>query len=230
MKSGIYIITNKANGKQYIGQSINIPKRWSEHARTPAGERSYFYNAIRKYGWENFDKRILISVGGKDDMNRYERLLIERFNTLSPNGYNCKDGGLSGLVCEATRKKQSEAKKGKPKNLTPEQRATKSAVARGRRHSEETKQKMREWNLGRKMPEHSKSLTEEYRQRMRELKTGQSNGRLGVRHTDEARAKMSAAHKGKPKSPEHLAAIAAAKLRKKQERELKLEMEDNSDA
>jgi len=186
-----------------------------EHANANKKDCAYLHNAIRKHGWSNFDLRMLIVVDNKDDMNRYERELIEHYQTLSPNGYNCKDGGLSGKVSEATRRKQSAAKLGKSQNLTPEQCAARAAVWLGRQHSEETKQRMREWNLGRKMPAESKTFTEEYRQKMSELKRGQVPFMAGKKHTAEARAKMSAAHKGKPKSPEHLAAIAAAKARKK---------------
>lgn len=215
MNCGIYLLTNKVNGRQYVGQSINIKKRMREHANANKKDCAYLHNAIRKHGWENFDLQMLIVVDNKEDMNRYERELIEHYQTLSPGGYNCKDGGLSGMVSEATRRKQSASKLGKSQNLTPEQRAARAAVWLGRKHSEETKQRMREWNLGRKMPETSATFSDEYRQKMSELKKGQTPWIAGKRHTDEARAKMSAAHKGKPKSPEHLAAIAAAKAKKK---------------
>ena len=215
MNCGIYLLTNKVNGKQYVGQSINIKKRMREHANANKKDCAYLHNAIRKHGWESFDLKMLIVVDSKEDMNRYERALIEQYGTLSPGGYNCKDGGLSGRVSEATRRKQSVAKLGKPQNLTPEQRSARAAIWLGRSHSEETKQRMREWNLGRKMPADSKLFTDEYRQKMSELKRGQVPFMAGKTHTSEAKAKMSAAHKGKPKSPEHLAAIAAAKARKK---------------
>ena len=86
--------------------------------------------------------------------------------------------------------KVSAAKKGKPQNLTEEQRARKAEASKGRTHSEETKQRLREWNLGRKMPADSKTFTDEYRQRMSVLKKGIKPAITGVGHTEQAKQKM----------------------------------------
>ena len=53
----IYIHINKINNKVYIGQSHNIQKRWM-----PSNYKgcTKFYNAIKKYGWDNFQHKILI--------------------------------------------------------------------------------------------------------------------------------------------------------------------------
>lgn len=60
---GIYKITNNINGKVYIGQSIDINKRWKEHkyrSQIPNKEYDkYLYRAFRKYGLENFTFEIL---------------------------------------------------------------------------------------------------------------------------------------------------------------------------
>ena len=51
----IYLITNKINGKQYIGQTVKtVQKRWSRHLADSKNFDFYFYKAIRKYGKENF--------------------------------------------------------------------------------------------------------------------------------------------------------------------------------
>ena len=66
---GIYLIENKINGKKYIGQSINIYKRFREHCFLSNKNHSYIDNAIHKYGKENFiyqktQKNTSTSIGG----------------------------------------------------------------------------------------------------------------------------------------------------------------------
>ena len=58
---GIYSITNKINGKRYIGQSINIDNRWKEHIRNidNPNKNNIIYKALRKYGLENIIFEVL---------------------------------------------------------------------------------------------------------------------------------------------------------------------------
>mgnify|MGYP002658749408 CR=1 FL=1 len=60
----VYKHTNKINGKVYIGQSSNIKERWSRKGTCYKG-CTYFYNAIQKYGWDNFEHIILKDVSYK---------------------------------------------------------------------------------------------------------------------------------------------------------------------
>ena len=57
--TGIYKITNKINGKSYIGQSINIKKRWENHKCMNGNKEYPIYRAFRKYGVENFKFEVL---------------------------------------------------------------------------------------------------------------------------------------------------------------------------
>jgi len=52
--SGIYMITNEANGHSYIGMSKNILRRWPEHRSKFKTASSVLYRAIRKYGLSRF--------------------------------------------------------------------------------------------------------------------------------------------------------------------------------
>ncbi len=239
---GIYKLTNRITGKVYIGQSQNIKHRWNGHKQYAALGylENYIHKSIAKYGWDNFDKEILIIVSDRDDMNRYECALIEQYGCMAPNGYNLREGGWNGPLSpesiEKGRKKRigrkwteeqrarvtgrkngplseehksklrekrigmkfppevgakiSAAKKGKSQNLTEDQREARASIWRGRKHSEETKQKIREWNLGRKMPLDSKTFSPEYRQKMSELKKGIKPAITGIGHTEEAKQKM----------------------------------------
>lgn len=94
---GIYKITNNINGKIYIGQSINIQQRWSQHKWEYKKEGRLEYNSIlhkafRKYGIENFSFEI-VEKCSPDLLDKKEKYWISLMNTLQPNGYNIMEGG-----------------------------------------------------------------------------------------------------------------------------------------
>jgi group I intron endonuclease len=97
--TGIYKITNKINGKSYIGQSVRIEKRWANH-RYRAFQDSYpeyespLYRAIRKYSINNFTFEI-IEECLVADLNKRERYWITHYDTFY-NGYNQTLGGENG--------------------------------------------------------------------------------------------------------------------------------------
>ena len=93
----IYLITNKVNGKRYVGQTVRTTQsRWRQHVQFA---KNYNYsnaldNAIRKYGEGNFDvKRILKNIP-TEDLDRLEILWIRKLNTQRHNGYNITLGGV----------------------------------------------------------------------------------------------------------------------------------------
>lgn len=87
---GIYKITNKLNGKSYVGQSIDIKRRWREHINNSSN--SLIHKAIIKYGEDNFIFEILEECK-RDYLNEKEIFYIKNLNTLYPNGYNLTPGG-----------------------------------------------------------------------------------------------------------------------------------------
>ncbi len=73
---GVYSIVNKINGKEYIGQSIDIERRWKQHRY---GKGSLILtNAIKKYGLNNFEFEILetINIENKEKNNIIQELTI----------------------------------------------------------------------------------------------------------------------------------------------------------
>lgn len=96
MKGYIYIIKNLINDKVYIGQtSRNIEARWNQHkAAALRGENQgiILYNAIRKYGIENFYISQLEEVD-LNNLNEREIYWIKFYNSQTPNGYNVRAGG-----------------------------------------------------------------------------------------------------------------------------------------
>ena len=94
----IYLITNKINGKQYVGKTENtIDERWKEHKQDYKKERCEkrpLYDAMLKYGVENFEIKELeyLKEGGKLLSDR-ETYWIKTLNTFGHNGYNATKGG-----------------------------------------------------------------------------------------------------------------------------------------
>lgn len=98
---GIYKITNLINNKIYIGQSTHIKTRWKSHQNdynnsNSSGYNTMLYNAMRKYGIENFKFEILEECN-LEELNNKECYWIKYYNTYigfeNCNGYNMTLGG-----------------------------------------------------------------------------------------------------------------------------------------
>ena len=102
----IYRLTNVLNGMKYIGKSVHYKSRMSKHKTSK--NKTYISRAIRKYGWDNFKKEIIIDDVPEEDLSNFETSYIDVEDTLAPNGYNLTKGGegTSGYThTEAHRKK-----------------------------------------------------------------------------------------------------------------------------
>ena len=91
---------NKINNKKYIGITYQKPSlRWRSRGQ---GYRTctYFYNAIKKYGWDNFEHKILLENLTEEEAEKKEIELIKFYGTQVPNGYNIDAGGFSGSCFE----------------------------------------------------------------------------------------------------------------------------------
>lgn len=91
---GIYMYENKENKKKYIGQSINITKRKSEHL-TRLDTHSKFDKVLQSIGMDCFNFVILEECSA-DLLDERERYWIEVYDTVNPEkGYNLTPGGQS---------------------------------------------------------------------------------------------------------------------------------------
>ena len=156
MQAQIYLVSNKLNGKQYVGQTIN--------PHLPIGHGRILKSAYKLHGKDNFTyEPICTEITNRASLNAIERFWIGVMGTLVPNGYNIELGGSEGSTwTEERRRKHSMALKGhrgwrKGLNLPspnkgkvyPEEGKRKlSEVMKGNKHalgvfpSEETKAKM----------------------------------------------------------------------------------------
>ena len=94
----IYIITNRMNGKSYIGKtSKSLELRWKQHmwSSVRCDTNSLLHKAIRKYGGDKFTMSVLEEVSDKEGNQMEEKYILLR-NTLPPNGYNLTKGGEGG--------------------------------------------------------------------------------------------------------------------------------------
>ena len=198
-----YIITNKQNGKSYVGITTRkIARRWYEHCYVGNSCGQLLNKAINKYGIDAFEIQVVASAKTISDLKELEKQLIVQYQTKVPNGYNLTDGGdgLTGY------------------RHTEEDKKRNGDLKRGTVHSDETKQKMKDAHTGKNNHFYGKSHSEETKQRISSTK--QTNptrywlgkqrneetckkisksltGQLGRPHTEESKKKISAAHIGK---------------------------------
>lgn len=112
----IYCLTNNINGKKYFGQTTReniedyLEKVHNKIAMNGLG--FYLHRAIRKYGWDNFNKEVICECGNALSLNLMEDLCIRVFDTInSSRGYNLKYGGSHGKHIQETLEKMSKASK-----------------------------------------------------------------------------------------------------------------------
>ena len=98
MRGFIYKITNKVNGKSYIGQTIqNVKERFYQHCATKCSKavsNMAIHRAIKKYGKSNFTVEVIEEIDSAN-LNDRERYWIKYYNSYN-NGYNSTKGGQDG--------------------------------------------------------------------------------------------------------------------------------------
>lgn len=94
---GIYKIYNTLTGKCYIGQSINVPRRWTEHIYhakhfNKEKEKNKLYLALNKYGLDNFEFSLIENCPSEISLDEREIYWISYYNSFV-DGYNSTKGG-----------------------------------------------------------------------------------------------------------------------------------------
>jgi group I intron endonuclease len=186
----IYLVTNRVNGKQYVGQTVHsIAGRFNCHIKRtgrPLGK------AIQKYGVENFSIRVIDTAVSRSWLDRKEQTWIEFYHSQAPKGYNLSLGGYSShgfKMSEEAKAKIASALKGR--KLSESHILATANANRGRKRSIESRQKM------------SESAKRVFRN------PEYNHPMLGRKHSLETRRRLSQSHlgqvpwnKGKKASPE----------------------------
>lgn len=127
------------NGKRYIGITCQKPSlRWGNGSNYRPNR--HFYNAIKKYGWNNIKHIILYSNVSKEFACQKEMELIKQYNTNDINyGYNNSIGGEStALGYRHTKEEIDKIRKHRIGYITPiETRDKISNTLKGRKFTEE---------------------------------------------------------------------------------------------
>ena len=162
------------NNKRYIG--ITSQRLNGRFGTNGYGYKcnTYFWRAIQKYGWDNFQHIVLAEGLTQEDACQLEIELIAKYKSNNPNyGYNISFGGNTGSYnrpcSEETKKKISIANS----KYVP---------------TEETKQKISKSLKGRKhTEEHNKKVSEALKGKY----VGELSSSYGLKRSDETRKRMS---------------------------------------
>ena len=146
----IYCIRNKINGKEYVGHTKNpLEKRFKQHSYQCKVEKSLISDAINKYGKDNFE--IFKLYEGDDSLQKEDDFIQER-----KPAYNIVAGG------------------GMPPTFSG-----KDHPMYGKKHSEETKAKLRlawkrtrESRSGKNNPNYGKPMSDSVKEALRKANTG----------------------------------------------------------
>lgn len=225
MSSGIYSITNKINHKVYVGCSKNIESRWKAHITKNTKNVNLIHESIKKHGVDNFEFTILLECP-PICFDYWEKYYINKLNTIRPNGYNLKGGGLYNVtVSGETLEKMKMSHLGQLAwnkghslpSLSNEHKLKISDSLKGIKRgplSEKTKELIREKRKNQILPPASHETCRKISEALKgksaspETKLRQSASQIArfsmnpKQFTEETKRKISEALRGKPKSEE----------------------------
>lgn len=155
---GVYRITNIVNGKSYIGSSIDVANRFSEHKRTLKNESHrniYLQRAWRKYGEDAFKFEMLEEVLEDEFLLTREQAWIDKLQCFqSENGYNiCKIAGRTTGYKHTEESRKIISALAKKRYESPDYHLKKYQFRKGNKLSEETIEKLK--NIPRPLGEDS---------------------------------------------------------------------------
>lgn len=133
----VYKSTNLINNQSYIGITTKtLEYRKTTHQKASKYSNKKFYNALKKYGFDNFKWSILYECDDIIELENMEIFYIKKYDTFN-NGYNLTTGGeLKKVISNESIEKMSEKRLDWLKNN--------KNPFKGKTHTTETKQKLSE--------------------------------------------------------------------------------------
>ena len=233
--TGVYAIRHIASGKRYVGSAaVSFRRRWATHLaclRRGTHHSCHLQSAWSKHGEAAFSFDVVETCLPCHAV-AVEQVMIDFYKSASREyGYNIAPmaGSNRGLSRNNGRKASDEV------------RAKMSAAQRGRKHSEETRKKMSKSMTGLKRSadcceqmsqrNKGKAISEETKAKISAANKGLRRSdetrmrmsqaarlRTPIKHSQKSRDLMSEAHRGKPKTEQHKAAMALGKIKAKMRR------------
>ena len=179
MSNYTYMVTNKINGKVYVGSHS-----WDKEGIDPNyyGSGTAITRAVKKYGKENFQVEVLYYYDTIEECRQDEERILTEYNVRDcPHSYNCKNRAMGGdkgkPLSESTKRKISESRTGERHPLYGKR--GKDSPRYGKHHTEETRKKLSRAMTGEKHPQYGKR--------------GKDSHNYGRHRTDATRKKLSQA-------------------------------------
>lgn len=172
----VYCIINTQNSMKYVGCSKNDPKkdRIQRHLSDRSGNR-LVKAALQEFGRDAFTYKILETDVSADDVLDLEAFYIQKFNCVSPNGYNLTTGGKHPRYSGESRRRMAQALQGKKRGPQSDKHRQKlSNSNKGKKRSVETRRNLSlshqgqiPWNKGKKHTEESiRKMCESHKNRI----------------------------------------------------------------
>lgn len=231
----VYIITNVTNGKVYVGKASNPQSRFKSHVKKAAANSMLaLHCAMRLHGPENFTLTVVSEHESEEETFAEESRLIGELGTMV-NGYNMNEGGRGGSnPTQEVRDKISRSLKGRHHTEESKEKMREACKTRPRRpHSEETKAKMRATRQ-RMREEGRDRLSDAAREKLRlawERSPDRKPWNAGTHgaYSDDYRDKIGAGHRGIPLSEEHRRKLSEAAGRRRMSSQADVATEDNGE-
>lgn len=200
--SGIYKITSPT-GRIYIGQSIDVHKRWKGYRRYGSKSQKKLHRSLKKHGADAHVFEVLHELpidASKYVITRYEQLYMDLYSDCGLLMLNiCTAAGstFGRKANDSTKRKMSKARR--KRVITEETGKRISLALKGVPKSNEHKEKLRIANLGYVVPEH-----------VREKISKKHMGKFKKPHTDETKRLISESRKGRKLSEDHKEKISCS--------------------